>query len=459
MKKYQGLCWRVPGVLLFIFIIRALAAPTAAQTTAAPKATVTVTPVDSGWAGNSINAVVFRKNSLVSHGGLQFISFYDAEGNVVIGKRKNGAGKWQLARTGFKGNIKDAHNSISIMIDGKGYVHLAWDHHNNKLNYSRSRKPLSLEMGDKEEMTGKNENSVSYPEFYRMPGGDLLFLYRDGGSGRGNLVINRYSIKSKTWKRVSDNLIDGEGKRNAYWQSYLDHKGTFHISWVWRETPDVASNHDLCYARSKDGGQTWERSDGRAYQLPINASTAEYICRIQPQSELINQTSMSADNAGNPIIASYWKEINDSIPQYHIVYKQAGEWKVVNTGFRSTAFTLSGTGTKRIPVSRPQVISWQSKGGTMAALIFRDEERNNNVSVAINRSLTGGGHWEITDLLHNDTGAWEPSYDSELWKEQQKIDLFVQRVAQADGEGIAPLPPQMISVLEWDPVRLNNSKK
>ncbi len=454
MKKYQDRCWRVPGLLLFIFITRAFVEPAIAQTTTNPAGVVIVTPVDSGWAGNSINAVVFRKNSLVSQGGLQFISFYDAEGNVVIGKRKNGAGKWQLAKTGFKGNIKDAHNSISIMIDGKGYVHLAWDHHNNKLNYSRSRKPLSLEMGDKEEMTGRNENSVSYPEVYKMPGGDLLFLYRDGGSGRGNLVINRYSIKSNTWSRIADNLIDGEGKRNAYWQCYLDKKGVFHISWVWRETPDVASNHDLCYARSKDGGQTWERSDDQLYQLPINASTAEYICRIPQKSELINQTSMSASNAGNPIIASYWKEANDTVPQYHIVYNLGGQWKVASTGFRSTAFTLSGTGTKRIPVSRPQVISWQKKGRTIVAVIFRDEERHNNVSVAMNRSLTTGASWEVFDLLHNDTGAWEPSYDSELWKQKQQINLFVQRVAQADAEGIAPLPPQMISVLEWNPVRL-----
>lgn len=453
MKIYQERCWRVSGLLLFIFFTQVFWVPAIAQTATGQALAVTVSPVDSGWAGNSINAVVFRKNSLVSYGGLQFISFYDAEGHVILGKRKNGAGKWQLAKTGFKGNIKDAHNSISIMTDGKGYVHLAWDHHNNKLNYSRSRKPLSLEMGDKEEMTGKNENSVSYPEFYRMPGGDLLFLYRDGGSGRGNLVINRYSIKNSSWKRVADNLIDGEGKRNAYWQSYLDNKGVFHISWVWRETSDVASNHDLCYARSKDGGQTWERSDGQPYQLPINISTAEYICRIPQKSELINQTSMSADNAGNPIIASYWRNTNDSVPQYHIVYKLAGQWKVANTGFRSTAFTLSGAGTKRIPVSRPQVISWQKKGRTMVAVIFRDEERNNKVSVAINRSLAGEAHWEIIDLLQSDMGAWEPSYDSELWKQKQQINLFIQRVAQADAEGIAPLAPQMISVFEWDPVR------
>jgi hypothetical protein len=34
-------------------------------------------------------------------------------------------------------------------------------------------------------------NRVTYPEFHALPGGDLLFLYRDGGSGGGNLAMNR----------------------------------------------------------------------------------------------------------------------------------------------------------------------------------------------------------------------------------------------------------------------------
>ena len=53
-----------------------------------------------------------------------------------------------------------------------------------------------------------------------------------------------------------------------------------HLSWCWRETFDVATNHDLCYARSADGGNTWTRSDGTPYQIPINADTAEYALRI-----------------------------------------------------------------------------------------------------------------------------------------------------------------------------------
>ena len=105
-------------------------------------------------------------------------------------------------------------------------------------------------------MTGKDEDDVTYPEFYRMPDGDLLFVYRSGASGRGNLVLNRYDLKSRKWTRVQDVLIDGENQRNAYWQLYMDKAGVIHLSWVWRETWMVETNHDLCYAYSPDEGKT-----------------------------------------------------------------------------------------------------------------------------------------------------------------------------------------------------------
>ena len=43
------------------------------------------------------------------------------------------------------------------------------------------------------------------------------------------------------------------------------------------ETPDVATNHDLCYAKSTDGGKSWQQSTGEKYQLPFTAKSAEYV--------------------------------------------------------------------------------------------------------------------------------------------------------------------------------------
>lgn len=411
------------------------------------KGGINIVPVDSGYAGNSVNAVVFRKNSLVTFRDTQFISFYNQQGAVMIGKRRSGENKWQLKRTRYKGSTSDAHNMISLMVDGAGYLHIAWDHHNNPLNYCRSTQPGSLELTEKMSMTGQSENRVSYPEFYKMPGGDLLFFYRDGGSGNGNLVINRYDIKIKKWAQLQNNLIDGEGQRNAYWQACVDQKGTIHVSWVWRESPDVASNHDMCYARSTDGGKTWQKSGGEKYKLPINATTAEYAFRIPQKSELINQTSMFADANGHPYIATYWRDSGTTVPQYHIVFKKGNQWQMQNLGFLKTAFSLSGGGTKRIPISRPQIVAWPSGKTLSVAVIFRAADRGDKVSVATSLDINKG-IWQVKDLNQESVGSWEPTYDTELWKDKRILSLFVQKVVQLDAEGKASVPQEMVRVLE-----------
>lgn len=423
-----------------------------AASAAASNPAVTETVVGPGWANNSVNAVVFRKNSLVSDSTHQYTAYYDAERYLVLGKRALGAASWTVQRTRYQGNAADAHNAISIMLDGAGYLHVAWDHHNNALRYARSIAPGSLALGDKQAMVGQDEESVSYPEFYRLPDGRLLFFYRLGGSGRGDLVINRYDPATARWSRVHSNLITGEGKRNAYWQAFLDHRGTLHVSWVWRESPDVASNHDLAYARSRDGGDNWETSDGKPYALPISAASADYALRIPQNSELINQTSMTADRDGQPYIASYWRDAGSSVPQYRVVYRNGEGWQVRNLGFRTTAFSLSGQGTKRIPIARPQIMVNLDEGkdsrATRAVLVFRDEERGSKVSVASTADIADG-KWQISDLTSTSVGSWEPSFDTEWWRRSGVLSLFVQEVQQVDGEGQAAVAATAVRVLDW----------
>jgi hypothetical protein len=411
-----------------------------------------LTPVATGWAKNSINTVVFRKNSLTSNKDNQYIAFYDSTGHLVLGRRKHGAAHWTLHQTQYTGDTRDAHRSISIIVDGDGYIHCCFDQHDSRLRYTRSVAPGSLDLGPETPMTNTNETRVTYPEFYRLSDGNLLFLYRDGASGNGNLILDRYDIKTNTWTRLQDKLIDGEGKRNAYWQAALDAAGTLHLSWTWRESPDVASNHDIAYARSRDGGHTWETSTGQRYTLPITAATAEYAIHIPQHSGLINQTSMCADNTGNPYIATYWRPANSPIPQYHIVYKDATGWHSIQVSKRTTPFLLGGAGTKRIPLSRPQVLQKDSQ----LFLLYRDEEQDNKITLATCH-ISGlilpeaAGPWTLQNLSTESYANWEPTYDQQLWSTKHELDLFVQRVGQGDGETLENLPAQLISVLEWNP--------
>lgn len=406
--------------------------------------------VGDGWAKNTVNTAVFRKNSLVSDAKFQYIAYYNEKGKVVLGKRKLSEKSWQLQVTEYSGRAQDAHNIISIMIDGEGYLHVCWDHHNGQLRYARAKQPYTLDLGPERSMIGKDEQYVTYPEFFKMPDGSLLFLYRDGGSGSGNLVMNSYDPKNGKWTRLHRNLIDGEGKRNAYWQAYVDNQGTIHLSWVWRESPDVASNHDMAYACSKDGGLTWESTAGVQYTLPINESTAEYAVRIPQSSELINQTSMAADDDGHPFIATYWRAKGSTIPQYKLIYYRKGAWQVRSFDFRKMSFSLSGHGTKEIPIARPQLMVKGKRDKVAVMLLFRDKERLSRASVLTLNKLTDDDY-QLFDLNDESLGAWEPSYDTEMWRNKRRLSLFVQATDQKDGEGLLESGPSKVRVIEWTP--------
>ena len=364
---------------------------------------------------------------------------------MVLARRELGSDDWAVQRTPYQGHVQDAHNTINIMLDGVGYLHMAWDHHGHDLRYCRSVAPGSLELTEKLPMTGQQETRVTYPEFYRMPDGDLACLYRDGSSGNGNLILNYYDLRQQIWTQRQANLIDGEGERNAYWQMCSDRHGTLHLSWVWRETPDVATNHDICYARSRDRGHTWERTDGTPYTLPINLNSAEYACRIPQNSTLINQTSMSADAQGRPYIATYWRPEGSDVPQYHLVYYDGTHWQTRQVSNRNTPFELGGRGTRRVPISRPQIVI---DDDDTARMVFRDAEREERISVAVCQDLQAGD-WVVRDLTDYSVDAWEPSYDTERWQRDNQLHLFVQAVGQGDGETETELPPQMVKILEW----------
>src|SRR5687767_13158754 len=361
-----------------------------------PAEGVKLSAIAPGFARNTVNVQIYRKHSIVTSGDTQIAAFYDGDGRVVLAKRKlGGGGAWETKTTPLTGSTTDAHNTINIGVDGDSFLHVAWDHHNNPLNYRRGKAPLSLDLVEAK-MTGRAETSVTYPEFHQLPGGDLLFLYRDGGSGRGNLAMNRYDVKTRTWNQLFSTLIDGEGKRNAYWQACTDERGTIHLSWVWRESPDVSSNHDVCYARSTDGGNTWTRSGGERYAIPITAASAEYAARIPQRHELINQTSMTTDGRGRPYIATYFRPEGADVPQYFLIYRDGSAWQTKQITRLTTPFRLGGAGSKRLPLSRPQIVSHERDGRLRAALVFRAEELGNRAAMATCDDLAKG-EWTLRD--------------------------------------------------------------
>lgn len=428
-----------------VFLLPLLGACTTSAPDHLPEPSVKLSPIGQGWARSSVNAVVFRQSSVVSDERWQFAAYYDGEGRMVLARRPRSGGDWETHVTAHRGNVRDAHNAISLGLDGQGYLHVAWDHHGQPLNYARGREPGSLELGDPQPQTGQREGQVTYPGFYTLPGGDLLFVYRDGASGDGDVLLNRYDVDTGRWSVVQHPLIEGEGARNAYVnQLAVDGDGGWHLTWTWRESPDVASNHDVVYAFSPDEGKSWRTSRGEPYALPITAGTGEVAWAVPQGSELINQTSMTVDAAGRPMVATYWRGEGEEVPQFRLVWHDGDGWRMTNVGERTLAFRLSGGGTKRIPISRPQVVAGPEGE---VHVVFRDEERGGGITIATSRTPTRDD-WELRDVWTQPVGLWEPSYDPGAWRRDGVLHLFHQVVGQGDGETLEDLEPQAVGILQ-----------
>jgi len=58
--------------------------------------------VGDGYSSTSVNTTVFRNSSLVTEGKVQYISYYDADGYLTVGKRALGSTEWTLHRSQYK---------------------------------------------------------------------------------------------------------------------------------------------------------------------------------------------------------------------------------------------------------------------------------------------------------------------------------------------------------------------
>ncbi|MBT7068107.1 MAG: hypothetical protein HN919_17550 [Verrucomicrobia bacterium] len=141
-------------------------------------------------------------------------------------------------------------------------------------------------------------------------------------------MYNAYDLKTKIWTRLLDTpLTDGQGKMNAYMQGPLrGPDGFFHMIWVWRDTPDCATNHDLSYARSKDLIH-WESAFGDKVNLRLTISEkALWIDPIPSGGGIINGgAKLCCDSDTRPIVNDH-KSDKDGHMQVYAARPENNKW-------------------------------------------------------------------------------------------------------------------------------------
>lgn len=235
--------------------------------------------VDSIWAANGV------RFDLQTVGQQQFIVYYDRNRMMTVASRALGSKDW-AKKTLPNRLIWDSHNSVKLGIDEMGYIHVSGNQHVDPLAYFRSTKPYDVSsMIELNTMLGQDEESVTYPNFFNDKNGRLLFSYRSGTCGNGNILINRFDPKSQKWERYLEKpLFEGIEKnddRAAYHHWVKDSKGNFHFAWMWRWTPKVETSHHIGYATTSDL-QHWKNAQGREVSLPFRPNDASVMVDNTP---------------------------------------------------------------------------------------------------------------------------------------------------------------------------------
>ncbi len=419
--------------------------------------------------GNGIDTCSFRNNAIYTVGNYQFVAYYNNDNNgltphVTIARRDKSTNTWNSYTTTYTAfAVTDDHDVISFGIDGNGYMHMSWGMHGNVLNYAKSTASV-LNTGSISFNTSTIPNvgtATTYPEFYNLSDGDLLFVYRTGASGSGNSLYTRYNTDDDTWAASPTTLINGltgsyyyggwSNERCAYSNNWVfDSQGRVQMSWVWRETADFQSNHDIMYAyATSENLSTWLTKVGSSQTVPItlnNSTTANggIIKSLNTGMSLINQTSMTVDANNNPIIATYWAP-DGNTRQYMLEYYDGSSWQTSQISNRTVSDSkiTDNDATKIRQMGRPIVVV-DPDGRTI--VITRSNDQNNVVTAYYSTNKTT---WNYVNLTTADSGRYEPIYDEVRWKNENILDLFYEP-AFANADGSRSSGAQPVSVLEWD---------
>lgn len=280
--------------------------------------------IDSVWVANKVSF------ALQTVGNKQFVAYYDKNRMMTVASREIGSNNWQ--KTTLPNKLHwDSHNYVAMGIDKLGYIHVSGNMHVNPLAYFRSEKPYDISsMLELNKMTGFDEEGVTYPKFFYNKESDLLFSYRSGTCGNGNILVNRFLPNEKIWELyLTEPLFEGieaNDDRAAYHQFVKDSEGDFHFLWIWRWTPMVETSHQICYATTPDL-KHWKNAAGEQIQLPFKPDDERVIVDPTPsKGGMSNARYRIILTPDEKPLVGYVKYDEKGLTQFYLAHFNNGEW-------------------------------------------------------------------------------------------------------------------------------------
>jgi len=272
-----------------------------------------------GFFGQAINGLSFQQDAVITHDGWQYAAYYNGNRRVCLARRQLPAGNWQTIEFGdYNFTSDDAHNTISLGIcPNDGTIHLAFDHHGHTLHYRASQTLVASRPADvvwsaslfgpiRSYLEEGKSFGLTYPAFLQTPDGDMLFIFRSGGSGNGDWLIVDYDGSTQQWSNTRK-FISRSGtftdeyntstSRCAYPNYYtFGPNGKLHVTWCWREGTQGA-NHDIMYSYSEDKGYTWLNCKDSALKISVEAAAVQTLLRLKGAGDSSAIIGLATGNA------------------------------------------------------------------------------------------------------------------------------------------------------------------
>lgn len=359
--------------------------------------------------------------------------FWGPSMKMVFAYRVN-RGSWTtFLYTGRKGMVDigppspadDAHETCVFDFDPDGYVHVAYDHHNEALNYRVSTLPINNPsfagaLGSETTINAVLD-SVTYPFFFRDPGDNNLYFWCGQGTGSGDRdwYMFKYAHGTTTWAAAPGTSTNGlliNGMTDGIspylnlpcFTSNWDGAGTgyMYASGIWRDSGDATTNNNVFFFRWN--GTTFTKTTG-SQTVPITRANCEVIDSTSTSNGLSTGSCTGVDANNRPHVAYLRGATNRAIIHYHHTGSAWVENTVV-TGSGASAFIMP-----------PDIVVRDSD--LVAACVIRRESDDHLVAyVSDPNDYTT---WTVEDLsgaaIEGDfTGTFHDVYQ---WRTHQKYEM------------------------------------
>lgn len=166
-------------------------------------------------------------------------------------------------------------------------------------------------------------------------------------------------------EKAAGHPADGrQGLMNAYFNGpRKGPDGRFHLVWMWRDTGDCSTNHDLNYARSDDLVH-WQSAGGQSVKLPLTVEEKlTSVDPVPPDGGLLNISQYVGFDHQNNAVVTYHKHDSRGNTQAYAARWENGAWNIVQITDWDYRWDFKGFGS--IPVEITLGAASAANNGTL----------------------------------------------------------------------------------------------